>query len=333
MFASQPRALARAPARKANGLPVAARSHRIAPRASTRRAPRAPAAVPELAAAAADASSSSTATLAAEVGLSATALLAGLTFGVAPRFRELFKEDVDWKQIFAELTEAGGVETVSVEDAARAVAAAAPDVLLLDVRPAADFAAVRAPGASSSSVVVNVPLYIPIQKWDAPSVIRRLAFAFFGIAGTEPNPAFDADALSALQGKRRVLVLCQTGGSLTPKEGAAWGFSSRSLKAIWRLRRAGAAPRLVHVSGGMREWVRGGAGGKGGEDGAAAVELATVGPDGAFDDDDDALEDLREVLGVRPAAAAGGGEGGQRAASPVEGVLAAVRGLFGGEGR
>lgn len=246
------------------------------------------------------------ATTLAEVVLGSTAVLGGLTFGLAPRFRELFKEDVDWKQIFAQLTEEG-VDGVSVEEAARLIAASS-DVVLLDVRPADDFDAVRAPGA------VNVPLYIPIQKWDAPSVIRRAAFAFFGIAGTEPNPSFDSDALAALEGKRRALVVCATGGSLTAKEGAAWGFSSRSLKAIWRLRNAGARVQLNHVRGGMREWIKGGRG-----------ELSTVGTDGAYEDEAEAMADLRETLGVKVGS---GGGGEARSASPFEGAFAAVRGLF-----
>jgi len=289
------------------------------------------------------AGASSTATVATELVLGATALLAAATFGVAPRFRQLFKEDVDWKQIFAELSDEG-VETVSMEEAARLVAQAPPDLAVLDVRPSADFEGLRPPGlATSGGVVVNVPLYLPITKTDAPSLIRRAAFAFFGIAGTEPNPDFDAQALAALRGKRRALVLCATGGSLVPKEGAAWGFSSRSLKAIWRLRRAAAGaggggasvPRLVHVEGGMRTWSRartGGAGAGGGGDGA--TELATVGTRGAFppEEDAEALSELRAALGVKAAGAGGGrglGSGGGGAGNPVEGVLAAVRGLFG----
>lgn len=267
------------------------------------------------------------ATNVAELALGSTALLAALTFGVAPRFRQLFKEDVDWKQIFAELREEGGVETVSAEEAARLIAAQPADLVALDVRPEADYSRAHAPGA------VNVPLYLPIQKWDAPSIIRRAAFAFFGIAGTEPNPSFDADALAvlALQGKKRALVICATGGSLTPKEGAAWGFSSRSLKAVWRLRRAGAgnATRLVHVSGGMRDYLRGA-----GDDGQAGLDFATVGTEGEFEEgqEEEALAAMRAALGVKRAAAAGAGASasGERGASPVEGVLTAVRGLFGG---
>jgi hypothetical protein len=34
---------------------------------------------------------------------------------------------------------------------------------------------------------------MPISKWDVPSILRRAAFAFFGIAGTELNSQFPQD--------------------------------------------------------------------------------------------------------------------------------------------
>lgn len=272
------------------------------------------------------------ATVVSEIALGGTATLAALTFGVAPRFRELFKEDVDWKQIHAELTQetGGALEDVSVEELARLLAAEQSSLVVLDVRPATDFARAHAPGA------INVPMYMPIQGWGAPAIIRRAAFAFFGIAGTEPNPDFDAAALDAIRNKRRALVVCATGGSLAPKQGAAWGFSSRSLKAVWRLRRAsggagGGAPRLAHVRGGMREYRRGA-----GDDGQVGLAgLVTVGDEGDWAPGEDAaaLAAMREALGVKKAAGGGVGAAGERAGSSpaqaVEGALAAVRGLFG----
>ena len=50
--------------------------------------------------------------------------------------------------------------------------------VLLDVRLESAFARRALQGS------INVPLYLPIQKWDLPSNIRRAGFAFFGIFGT-----------------------------------------------------------------------------------------------------------------------------------------------------
>ena len=38
---------------------------------------------------------------------------------------------------------------------------------------------------------VNIPLYRPIEGWDAYKVARRIGYALFGVMnGTEPNPNF-----------------------------------------------------------------------------------------------------------------------------------------------
>jgi hypothetical protein len=56
---------------------------------------------------------------------------------------------------------------------------------LIDIRTEKQFADGFIEGA------VNVPLFQPIQKWDAFNVVRRLGYAAFGILeGTEPNPEF-----------------------------------------------------------------------------------------------------------------------------------------------
>lgn len=39
------------------------------------------------------------------------------TFAVAPRYRENFKETLDWREIYAALVAQGGVRTVTAEDA------------------------------------------------------------------------------------------------------------------------------------------------------------------------------------------------------------------------
>lgn len=50
--------------------------------------------------------------------------------------------------------------------------------MLLDVRLGSKYENGHAAGSLSA------PLYLPIQAWDVPSIIRRAGFAFFGIYGT-----------------------------------------------------------------------------------------------------------------------------------------------------
>lgn len=51
-------------------------------------------------------------------GLGLTALSFVGTFVVIPSFKQYFKEDIDWKDIYRELSQAG-VKTITPEDAAR----------------------------------------------------------------------------------------------------------------------------------------------------------------------------------------------------------------------
>jgi rhodanese-related sulfurtransferase len=120
--------------------------------------------------------------------------------------------------------------------------------VLLDVR-LADAVAQRAlPNALSR------PLYVPIQGWDAFSNIRRVAFAFFGIAGTELDPAWLASVTAAIPNKgSEVIVVCEMGGRLENKPGVKFGFQSRSLKAFYYLRQAG-YKNVKHLRGGVAAW-------------------------------------------------------------------------------
>ena len=64
--------------------------------------------------------------------------------------------------------------------------------ILLDVRLGSKYEASHAAGSLSA------PLYLPIQKWDVASIIRRAGFAFFGIYGTELNTAFATEVQQRL---------------------------------------------------------------------------------------------------------------------------------------
>jgi rhodanese-related sulfurtransferase len=102
---------------------------------------------------------------------------------------------------------------------------------------------------------VAVPLYVPIQKWDVFSNVRRVAFAFFGIAGTELNPEFLSGVNAATKGNKNaeLVVLCERGGSLENRPQMKLGFQSRSLKALFYLRRAGYR-NVRHMTGGLSAW-------------------------------------------------------------------------------
>uniref|UniRef100_A0A7S0RVU8 Rhodanese domain-containing protein n=1 Tax=Chlamydomonas leiostraca TaxID=1034604 RepID=A0A7S0RVU8_9CHLO len=180
------------------------------------------------------------------------------TFFVLPK---LYDKNTDWNQMLVQLR-GNGVPSVTPAEAAKRAGRS----VLLDVRLPAKYEEWHGPKA------VNVPLYLPIQKWDLPSIIRRAGFAAFGVYGTELNPGF-AEGVAAVAGKgREVLVICETGGTIDAKPGNANGTQSRSLKAIWYLQQAGI--RAVHVQGGYSEWLRQG------------LPLTYAGEDG--DDDSDA---------------------------------------------
>ncbi|GLC65641.1 hypothetical protein PLESTF_000321900 [Pleodorina starrii] len=169
------------------------------------------------------------------------------TFFVAPRFKEAFKEPVDWRDMYAALT-ARGVRSVTPEEA---YAKAKKGAVLLDVRLAERYSA-RSPLPST-----NVPLYQPIAGWDPASNIRRAGFAFFGIFGTELNPNFMEEVAAKVPKNKEVIVMCETGGSLENKPGTQFGFQSRSLKAVYYLQQAGYG-KVLHMKGGLGDWSRAG---------------------------------------------------------------------------
>ena len=124
--------------------------------------------------------------------------------------------------------------------------------VLLDVRLAEAANQLCVPAA------VQVPLYQPIARFDAASIIRRAAFAFFAIAGTERNPEFLAQVARRVPNKgAELLCLCESGGSLETRAGVAKGFQSRSLKSVFLLRQAG-YKNVKHVRGGSRAWQKAG---------------------------------------------------------------------------
>jgi rhodanese-related sulfurtransferase len=173
---------------------------------------------------------------------SGAAAFAG-TFFVAPLFRDKFKEGTPWEQIYEALSKQG-VASISPAEAAKRRGATLLDVRLSD-----------AVEKRSVSRAVAVPLYVPIRNWDIFSNVRRVAFAFFGIAGTELNPAFVEQVAAVTKGNKNaeLVVMCERGGSLETRPQMKMGFQSRSLKALYYLRQAGYR-NVRHMTGGVTAW-------------------------------------------------------------------------------
>ncbi|EFJ41288.1 hypothetical protein VOLCADRAFT_107756 [Volvox carteri f. nagariensis] len=169
------------------------------------------------------------------------------TFFVAPRFKEAFKEPVDWRDMYSALA-ARGVKTVTAEEA---YAKAKKGAVILDVRLADSY------GRRAAAPSTNVPLYQPIAGWDLASIIRRAGFAFFGIFGTELNESFLTEVAAKVPKNKEVIVMCETGGTIENKPGTQFGFQSRSLKALYYLQQAGYG-KVLHMKGGLGDWQRAG---------------------------------------------------------------------------
>lgn len=59
-----------------------------------------------------------------------------------------------------------------------------------------------------------MPLYISITGFSFPALVRRAAFLFFGVAGSELNPAWLAQVQAVVPKNAEVVVACDMGGSL-----------------------------------------------------------------------------------------------------------------------
>lgn len=122
---------------------------------------------------------------------------------------------------------------------------------ILDVRPETEYAEAHAAGA------VNAQLYRLIKEWTPWDIARRAGFAFFGIfAGTEENPEFlnDVKALN-LNKDSKIILGCQSGGTMKPSPSLADGQQSRSLIAAYVLTLEG-YKNLLHLEGGFRAWFK-----------------------------------------------------------------------------
>ncbi|KAL3690819.1 hypothetical protein R1sor_004470 [Riccia sorocarpa] len=165
-----------------------------------------------------------------------------------------------WPEVHRVLTERN-MRSVDCQEAFKLVRSG--KAVLIDVREPQDFGRVHAQAA------VSVPLFRLIQGNSFKANLRRLGHALItDFAGTERNPEFLSQALSAVNGnqKKTVVVMCDVGGTLKtiverpgikPKSYAdperRYGRASRSLRAVYELQEAGFSS-VLHLTGGFNTW-------------------------------------------------------------------------------
>lgn len=156
--------------------------------------------------------------------------------------------EVEWKSK-REALKKNNLRSVKPKEALRL--AQEDGYTILDVRPEAEYLEAHAAGA------VNAQLYRLIKEWTPWDIARRAGFAFFGIfAGTEENPEFlnEVKALN-LNKDSKIILGCQSGGTMKPSPSLADGQQSRSLIAAYVLTLEG-YQNLLHLEGGFRAWFK-----------------------------------------------------------------------------
>jgi len=124
---------------------------------------------------------------------------------------------------------------------------------IIDVRPQGDYDEYHIPGS------VNVPFYRLIDGWSAKQVLRRTAYAFFGVFnGTEYNPNFVQEAGKLVDPEAGALLVCNLGGvrdeESTKHLSGTSRSQTRSLMAAYELANAGFG-NLATLKGGFAGWI------------------------------------------------------------------------------
>ena len=141
--------------------------------------------------------------------------------------------------------------------------------LVIDIRPESEYEKGFISGA------INVPFYQPIEGWTPFKIARRVGFALFGVAGTEPNPKFESQVLElAAAGTtsptQPIVIYCLMGGSMDEVTAAAMPnidnpesiqrvkkLQTRSMVAAFQLVEAGVTSVSI-LKGGYSSWASGG---------------------------------------------------------------------------
>jgi len=175
-----------------------------------------------------------------------------------------------WPVVHSELTDYG-LKSITPDEV---IALQKKGAILIDVREEPQYNNIHAAGA------LSFPLFIPVQGNSVFDNTKRLAMALFAMEATERNPDFKQMLQEELPKKKKVIVMCATGGTLKTvinrTSGAAgsaanpsgkgrvkvknyndperaFGRESRSLKACYEVLQAGFKD-IVHVEGGLNGW-------------------------------------------------------------------------------
>lgn len=165
----------------------------------------------------------------------------------APFLRGGKKEPTEWKDIFEELSKQK-VNTVNSQQAR--------DLLKWKRAALVDVRAADQQERNYVAEAESFPLYRPIQGSDLASNAKRAAFGWVGTYGNEFNDDWIDEMTQAFPNKgKSLIIMCASGGSMEPKPGAATGFQSRSLKAVYYLKKAG-YKNVYHLEGGSAQWAK-----------------------------------------------------------------------------
>ncbi|KAK3266551.1 hypothetical protein CYMTET_24832 [Cymbomonas tetramitiformis] len=109
---------------------------------------------------------------------------------------------------------------------------------------------VHAPGAT------NVQLYRPLTSWDVKSTLARVTLAMLtpNIPAVEENPAFLEEMRKVAAKGDRIIVVCDSGGTLEPTASLKYGKQSRSLIAAFLLLKNGY--KVFHILIGLKPKVQ-----------------------------------------------------------------------------
>jgi rhodanese-related sulfurtransferase len=141
------------------------------------------------------------------------------------------------------------LRTIAPEEAADLIKTG--DWVLLDVRRPDQHEGAHPEGC------VSVPMYrlIDMSKPDFAKVMKVIAYSFNGVQAIESNSDFTKEALAAAGG-RKIITMCEAGGTMKPSVNFPFGKPSRSLQAAYKILAEGGvnAGDVAHLERGLYGW-------------------------------------------------------------------------------